>query len=153
MRTSYVFLCAEQPEGQFARQRFLRATRGSLVLFPTGRSSYGILELSLLGSFGIMVCLFFFLRFLAPSSFNAYFLLSPVFVLWAFKAWPWAIQVAFNYSGRRSPIGLGLSVQEVRFGILNHKLRVETEGKQTMLIVYSRRGTLANALELAALAN
>jgi hypothetical protein len=150
MRTGYVLLCTEQPAGEFPGQRFLRATRRSLKLFLCQRSDFDVLELSLLGMiFGFMGCLFLALTYLTPRSFNIYWVLPPALVLWTVKVWPWAVQTAFRYSGRRSPAGLDLQVREVKFGLINHRLRVEAAGKETLLIINCTRRTLADALELA----
>ena len=150
MKSSYVFLCSEQPEHELSRQCFMRATKGSLSLFPSPRRNFAVVQLSFLGIvFAFMFSLVLVLTFFGPDTLAVFWILLPPLILWCAIAWPWAVRLAFRYYQRGTFPSVDLRFREVKPGLIHHRLRVEAGGKRTVLIVTSRRQTITDAIQLS----
>jgi hypothetical protein len=149
MKKNYVFLCSEQPEHELSRQCFMRATKGSLSLFPSPRKNFAIVQLSFLGIvFAFMFGLVLVATILGPDTLAVFWILLLPMILWCAVAWPWAVRIAFRYAQKKIP-GVDLRVREVKPGLIHHRLRVEAGGRKTLLIITSRRQTITDALQLS----
>lgn len=145
-----MFLCSGHDEHELPKQQFLHVTKGSLSLFPSPRRNFGVLQLSFLGIvLSFTVALTSLTAFLGPNTLAVFWLLLPAMVAWMFLAWPWAVRVAFRYSRRNGPKGTGLRFREAKFGLIHHRIRVESDGRKLFLIITGRRQTVADAIQLA----